>query len=433
MKESDKKNNEHASRRDFIKTISLGAASLSLSGINNALASGQSNASELVFPSEFGKINWKKIRKQFILSDKKIYLNTASLGPSPKVVIDTVYQTMLRVEKNAENYHNLTEETHNKLGQLLNIDPHEIAITRNATEGMNIVARNLNLQAGDEVILTTHEHVGGTIPWLALQNEIGIKIRLVDLDLTGENNFELINNQVNTNTKVICMSHVTCTTGMILPAKEIAAFCRQKEIFSCIDGAQALGMIPIDLADINPDFYVASGHKWLFGPKGTGFLYINKSTLPKCKPVFVGAYSDKLYDLNTLKFEARDSVQRVEYGTRNTAIILGLGAAIDFIAAIGINNVGERGRFLATIFRKRIEGLNNIKVLTPSKPSLSCSILSFRFIERDNKKINEEISINGLRLRSIYENDLDAIRISFAIFNTEQEVNELVGQILKIA
>ncbi len=141
---------------------------------------------------------------------------------------------------------------------------------------MNTVARSLSLKEGDEVILSKDEHIGGAAIWLALSKEIGITIKLVDLDYSGKNNFNIIKKSVTDKTKVLVLSHVTCTTGMILPVKKIANYCKKKGIISCIDGAQAVGMIPVNITDINPDFYVTSGHKWLFGSKGTGILYINE-------------------------------------------------------------------------------------------------------------------------------------------------------------
>jgi selenocysteine lyase/cysteine desulfurase len=250
---------------------------------------------------------------------------------------------------------------------------------------------------------------------------------LVDLDITGKKNLQIIKDTVTSKTKAIAFSHITCTNGMKLPVKEIAAFCKSKNIYSCVDGAQALGMFPIDLTDMNPDFYTSSGHKWLFGPKGTGVLYMNKKWITKLNPVFAGAYTDSKFDLNSLTMEYLESVQREEYGTRNTAISLGLESAIDFINTIGIENVAKRGRELASYFRKGLSELNEVEILTPEATEFSASMITFKIKGKDNLKINQQIGREyKIRLRGIYENDLNAIRVSFAVFNTFKEINNLL-------
>jgi cysteine desulfurase/selenocysteine lyase len=418
-------------RRGFIQKSILSGAFFSL-GIpflkaNNNLETTYLDSEFKLENTDYNNIDWKKIREQFLFSKDKQYLNTASLGPSPKIVIDTICKTIEKLETTCSHGHHLTEKTHTQIAAFLNTSPDEIAVIRNATEGMNIIARTLRLKAGDEVIITTHEHVGGASPWLALQKDLGVVVKLVDLDITGKKNLQIIKDTVTSKTKAIAFSHITCTNGMKLPVKEIAAFCKSKNIYSCVDGAQALGMFPIDLTDMNPDFYTSSGHKWLFGPKGTGVLYMNKKWITKLNPVFAGAYTDSKFDLNSLTMEYLESVQREEYGTRNTAISLGLESAIDFINTIGIENVAKRGRELASYFRKGLSELNEVEILTPEATEFSASMITFKIKGKDNLKINQQIGREyKIRLRGIYENDLNAIRVSFAVFNTFKEINNLL-------
>lgn len=418
-------------RRGFIQKSILSGAFFGL-GIPflNATNSLESKTIDSEFKLEntnYSDIDWAKIREQFLFPKDRQYLNTASLGPSPRMVIDTICKTIEELETTCSHGHHLTEKTHTQIAQFLNTSVDEIAVIRNATEGMNIIARTLRLKAGDEVIISTHEHVGGAAPWMALQKDLGVVVKLIDLDLTGEKNLQIIKNAVTSKTKAIAFSHITCTNGMKMPAKEIAAFCKSKNIYSCVDGAQALGMFPINLTDMNPDFYTSSGHKWLFGPKGTGVLYMNKKWIKKLNPVFAGAYTDSKFDLNSLTMEYRDSVQREEYGTRNAAISLGLGSAIEFINTIGIENVEKRGRELANYFRKGLSKLPEIEILTPETVEFSASMLTFRMKGKDNLKLNQQISGDyKIRLRGIYENNLNAIRVSFAVFNSFKEIDNLL-------
>mgnify|MGYP000952593981 FL=1 len=186
-------------------------------------------------------------------------------------------------------------------------------------------------------------------------------------------------------------------------------------------------MFPIDLGDINPDFYASSGHKWLFGPKGTGILFINKNIVKHISPVFAGAYTDSIFDLNSLTIEYRNSAQREEYGTRNTPITLGLGSAFDFINTIGIDNVAKRGRELVTRFREGVKDAPEIEILTPESALYSASMITIRIKDKDNLKLNPLLNKEkNLRMRGIYENNINGIRISFAIFNSLEDVDLLV-------
>jgi len=185
------------SRRNFIKTNLLGGlyftSAVPLLAIPiNAQAEDDLSVEEIQTSQNYEDINWKKIRKQFLLDTNKTYLNTASLGPSPKIVLKTIYDSMVSLETSCETGHGQIKAVHEKLGKFLNVDAEEIAITRNATEGMNIIAQSLKLTKGDEVIVTTHEHVGGAAPWLHLKNTNGVVVKLINLDLTGEFNLQLI-------------------------------------------------------------------------------------------------------------------------------------------------------------------------------------------------------------------------------------------------
>lgn len=379
---------------------------------------------------DYNSIDWEQVREQFLFPKEKHYLNTGSLGPSPRFVINTVCEAMERLETSTSHGRHEIDKTHEKVAKFLNVTANEIAFTRNATEGLNIAARSLRLKKGDEIIISTHEHVGGASPWMALAKDFGAVVKLIDLDFSGKNNLQIIKDNITNKTKVVAFSHITCTTGMKLPAKKIVELCRSKNIYSCIDGAQSLGMFPIDLADINPDFYASSGHKWLFGPKGTGILFINKNIIDKISPVFAGAYTDSKFDLNTLTMEYRHSAQREEYGTRNTPITLGLGSAVDFINTIGIDNVAKRGRELVTRFREGIANTPEIDILTPESELYSASMLTIRIKGKDNLKLNPILNKEKkLRMRGIYENNINGIRISFAIFNSFDEVDLLVNSL----
>jgi len=433
MPTDNKSSHPFYSRRTFIAKSLFGGL-LGIFGIPY-LSNGSTKKNTLPKPKKntdqnFKNLSWSEIKNEFSLGKNFFHFNTASLGPSPNIVLEKIFEAMRLFAYLGTSKHNRVELTRTKIGKFLNADNELIAITRNSTEGMNIVANSLCLKKGDEVILSKDEHIGGAAPWLALSKEMGIKIKLVELDYSGNKNFENIENSISRKTKVVCISHVTCTTGMILPVKEIVELCKRRNIISCIDGAQAVGMIPVDVKSINPDFYITCGHKWLFGPKGSGVLVMNRAFLTKNRPHFVGAYSDSKFDLGTKTIEYLNIASREEYGTRNIPHIIGLGTAVDFISDLGIERIAKRGRELSIRFTKGISNISGIEIFTPKNQEYYCSLVTFKIKTKDNLQISRDlINKNGIRVRFIYENDIRGLRASFAIFNNEEEVDLLIAAI----
>ena len=378
---------------------------------------------------------WNFIKQQFPLQEDLIYMNNGGLGPSPYQVIETIKSQMLKWESISETGHGLVASVHEKAAKFFNCGTDEIAFTRNATEGMNIIARGIPLKKGDEVLMTTHEHPGGAIPWLAVQKDKGIRVKLFEPDLTGKENLKIIESNITNKTKVLMISHIPCTTGLIFPAKEIAELCHQKGIYFVLDGAQVLGMIPANFSELGCDFYTSSGHKWLCGPKGTGILYIRREMLDVWQPSHVGAYSDKVYKLEELKLEYRKEAKITEYATRNTPIIMGIGASLDFFGAIGMDKVAARGRALAIYLKEKLSKIDSVKLLTPMEPELSGSIVTFKILD-DKKSYTDYIAQikkeYKIRLRPIGEHGLNAIRASLHVYNNFEQVDRLIEAVKKV-
>ena len=432
-----KKNHQKENRRSFIKDKLWKGMLLALTGSLPTISRATGNEKHLpadVYTANRGPIDWGKVKGMFTLSAERRHFNTASISPSPRVVQDKTIETIYYVNRYGIEEHKRVESLRLKLGQLLNTKPAQLAITRNTTEGMNIIARSVGLQKGDEVIITNQEHVGGAAPWLSLQNEIGINVKVIDISSNEQNTQMYLERAITPRTKVISVSHITCTTGAILPAKEIIDLCKKHGIISVIDGAQAVGQVTVDLGYLNPDFYAASGHKWLYGPNGTGILYLNKDFLQSTGPLFSGAYTDSKFDLNEGLIDYVQTAGRYEYGTLNSSIMAGFEAAIDFAQNIGMEQIYQRCKLLSTRFYVGIKGHKNITILTPVKEEHRAAIITFKI---DNMQTSEVcrllIQKQATVLRNVRENNLNAIRASFAIFNSEAEVDELLARILVLA
>jgi len=369
---------------------------------------------------------WQITRDQFLLEPGYTYLNTGGLGPSPRSVIQACDEAWRRLELRCETGHGERTGVRERASAFLGCNDDELAITRNATEGMNLVARGLRLRDGDEVVMTTHEHPGGAMPWFAVGEESEISVRTFEPGSGGGDTLGLLSGALTSRTRVVMVSHITCTEGTVLPVAEITDLCRQRGIVSVIDGAQAIGQIPVDLHALGCDFYVASGHKWLLGPKGTGVLYVRDEWLDRWRPSYAGAYSDTGFDLATGGFEWLRPASASEYGT--PPLVIGLGAAFDFLSTMGMDVVSARGSSLAGRLREGLAGLTGVGMLTPVDGG--AAILTFRLPASGGNawewcdRLRRE---HGIRLRPVGEAGLNAVRASTHLFNSEDEVDGLVG------
>ena len=288
---------------------------------------------------------WKQIRSEFPLGDHRIYLNTGGLGASPRVAIDAVKDEMDKLERIAETGRSasLWVSIKSTAGSLLGCPARNIAYTRNATEGINIVCNGLPLAAGDEVITSAHEHVANTVTWLARQRFDGIRLRVFEPSLrSAQENLDRIERLITPRTRVLSLPHVTTTTGQVMPVEDIGALARYHGLWYFLDGAQAPGMMPVDVGRIGCHAYATSGHKWLLGPKGTGLVYVHDEALETIRPRWVGAHSaggqpDMIY---TGEFHFDEGAQRYEFGTVSVPLFIGLGASMRFLSDGGIHLTG---------------------------------------------------------------------------------------------
>ena len=241
-------------RRDFFKTAAKGWGSLAALGA--VLTPHTAQARTLKLPDQRDTHDeefWSAVRQQFPLTHDRVYLNTGGLGASPTVSIQALKDKVDELEEISETGHTaeLWQTTKERAGLALGCDPGEIAFTRNTTEGANIVCNGLPLQRGDEVITSSHEHVGNTMTWLARQKREGIILKVFDPDTqSARNTLDRIESLITPRTRAISVSHVTCSTGQILPVRQIGQLIADRDIYYFVDGAQAPGMMPVDVHEI---------------------------------------------------------------------------------------------------------------------------------------------------------------------------------------
>jgi selenocysteine lyase/cysteine desulfurase len=234
---------------------------------------------------------------------------------------------------------------------------------------------------------------------------------------------------------VIAVPHITCTTGQVLPGKEISRLGHDKGLWVMLDAAHTPGMLPCDVHDLECDFFASCGHKWMMGPKGTGFLYVRKDRVGDLEPFWVGGGSDSGWDVRKGAVTYRDDAHRFDFASQSAALYAGLGAAVDFLTGIGMENVSRRGMVLAGMLRTELGNLGDrIEFLTPDEPGSYGSILGFRLRSYPFDKLQPFLlEKHRIVTRMVPENGVNCNRISTHIYNSEDEVRRVAEVIASVA
>lgn len=376
---------------------------------------------------------WAAVRDAFPLTREIAYFNTGGLGPVCERALTSYESTSRRLQERSETGHELFARARAVAARFFDVDAAELAFVRNATEGNSIVAAGLDLREGDEVILESHAHPGGSFPWLNQEKLRGVCVKVFEPDaFSAAGNLARIESLVTTRTRVVQVSHVTAPTGIVMPVGAIAQFCRERDFWFHVDGAQSAGMFPFSLQGLGCDSFATSGHKWLGGPHESGVLFIRRDRLDAVRPLHVGAYSADEFELPG-RLTYVNSAQRHEYGTRNAATVTALAAAMEWQEKIGRDRIAARGRTLAARVRAGLARVPDVEILTPSPPELSASIVTFRServpFETLFAKLWRE---HRLRCRPVSEQGLDAVRVSTHLCNTPAECDRLVEAVTAI-
>lgn len=289
---------------------------------------------------------WGELRKLFLIPEDEVYLNNGTVGSSPTPVLRAIFDGYNETEKmsqqDPEDYpiwgYAAWNEFRDPLAKFVGCSRNEIALLRNATEANSYIANGIDMKPGDEVLMTDQEHPGGESPWQVKAKRYGIVVKKVVLPKPVQNAAQvlnLFNDAISTRTRVMFFSHITTVTGVVLPAKELCALARSKNILSAVDGAHVPGMMRLNIPEIGCDMYSSSPHKWLQAPKGSGFLYVRDEVI------------DRLW--NTIATEGWDEPQiRAErfqrIGSSNVPALYGLRAAIELANQIGLERIEKRHR-----------------------------------------------------------------------------------------
>ncbi len=385
------------------------------------------------------KALWNRVQSEFLFDPGLLHFNNGSIGPTPRPIVEAHKAYIDRFETNPY-VHAWSGFSDKRLGDVtpkaaafLNAGPDEILLTRNTTEGMNLVATGMRLKAGDEILTTDHEHAGGINCWHHMAQMQGVIVRKIHLPTPAtskEEILELVEDGITPRTRVCSFPHLTTTTGLMMPLADIAQITRSKDILLVCDGAQAPGMLDVDVRKLQVDAYASSSHKWMLAPKGTGLLYVRKEVQDRIQPVTTWAGSGSQYAAYT-----------ASGGTRNTPMLLAYGDTMDFHNALGRARVEARARQLTAYLRRRLRPIPNLVPVTADDPELSAAMTSYEIEGRSSVgALKAELSRRHIIIKSTgYRSavlgipapvrNVSVIRLSTHIYNSEDQIDRLAEEI----
>jgi len=417
------------SRRDFVKYFLAGSA-VSVAALEKLNASIYQSIVDLnqkyIQDESPDGVYWDAISRKFMFQDGLIMMNNGTVGPMPRPVFNTLMETFkVQMTNPYDTYSYIPrkkEEVRDKIAAFLHADPGEIVLDRNTTEGMNFVANGLDLGPDDEVILSTMEHPGGTHPWRLKEKRYGIKIKEVPIGLPPNSVEEFVQGfeqAITPKTKIISISHTVYISGLIAPLKELCKMAHDKGVLVVADSAHGIGMLDLDMKDMDVDFFATSPYKWMGAPTGVGVLYMKKDVQDKLWPTIASSGWDTYKDAR--KFETLSQ--------RADAITIALGEAVDFQNHIGKERIERRIKALSGYLKRELNTIPGVKLHTSMDEYLSGGLTAFsvegidaaKIVNYVREKYNIVVRTVGSKEKGTY-----GVRVSTNIFISFRDIDRFL-------
>ena len=391
----------------------------------------------------------RNIKKDFPLLGRNIvYLDSSATSLKPRAVIAAlndynsnysanVHRGIYKLSERATDEY---EKARAKIAEFFNVDSSEIVFVRNATEAINLVAYSWgekNLKKGDNILTTIMEHHSNFVPWQELARKKGVELKTIDITAEGLLNIKDLKKKINSHTKLLAVTHVSNVLGTVNPIKEIVKIAKKYKTLVLVDGAQAAPHIKVDINNLGCDFYAVSAHKML-GPTGIGVLWARKEILETTHPFFFGG--SMIEKVTTEKATFNQPPEKFEAGTPNISGAIGFGAAVDYLAKLGMDNVERYEESLKKYAYKKFCRIKGITIYGPTDISKKCAVFAFN-IEgihpHDLASILDEENIcvrAGHHCAQPLHNSFgvgSSVRASFYIYNTKSDVDRLISALLK--
>jgi len=426
-----------SSRRNFIRNLTATTGALTFLPFTNPLFAKEAEKKQQQFhalhPDEAltDEDFWGWVKEQYTVSPNLLNLNNGGVSPQPKVVQDA-HIRFYQFSNEAPSYYMWRtldegrEALRSKLAELGGCDAEELAINRNATEGLNTVIFGLNLKAGDEIVLTKQDYPNMINAWKQREKRDGIKLVWLNLNLPEENADVLVQQYVNaftSKTKVVHVTHLINWTGQILPIRKIADEAHKRGIEVIGDGAHTFAHTDFEIPDLGCDYFATSLHKWLCAPFGSGLLWIKKE---KIKNVWALLSNNEPDGTDIRKFES--------LGTRSFASEMAIGNAVDFQNVIGSKRKEERLRFLTDYWINKVSDLKKVSFLQPKNKQFYCAISS---LVVEGMKPEEVASVlhSKYKIHTVGINweNIHGVRITPHVYTSLKDLDRLVTAVRQIA
>lgn len=405
-------------------------------------------------PALAQKLDIEILRKEFPILHQQVngrdlvYFDNAATSQKPKSVIDaligyyTGYNANIHrgIHTLAEKATKAYEDTRHTAKQFINAaSEQEIIFTRGVTESINLVASSYGrafLNEGDEVIVSGIEHHSNIVPWQLIAEQKKATIKVIPVFDNGELDIETFKKLLSPKTKVVSVNHASNSLGTINPVKEIIRLAHEAGAVALIDGAQAGAHLPIDVQDMDCDFYCLSSHK-MYGPTGTGLLYGKKELLEKMPPYHGGG--EMIKDVTFEKTTYNDLPYKFEAGTPNIGDVVAFKYAMDFITSLGKENIAAHEHELLTYATERVAKLKGVKLVGTAKDKVS--VLSFTVEGIHHFDIGQMLDARGIAVRTGHHCTQPlmeryciegTVRASFAVYNTKDEIDQLIEGLERI-
>ncbi len=395
-----------------------------------------------------------KIREDFPILNRQIgnkplvYMDNTATSQTPRVVVETINKLYYTHNANVHRgVHTLSQEateimeqTRERVRAYINADStQQVIFTRGTTEAINLVASSYgeSFINGDEIIVTVMEHHANIVPWQLLQRNKRLTIRVVPIDANGELDVEKYKNLFNENTRMVAICHISNVLGTINPIKQLIEIAHKSGVPVLVDGAQAVPHTKVDVKALDADFYVFSAHK-MYGPTGVGVLYGKKKLLEAMPPYQGGgemigtvSFEETTFDELPYKFEA---------GTPDYVGIAAFGAAIDYIEAIGMDKIGRYENHLLKLATEGLKTIPNIRIFGEAKSK--SAVLSFLVGDIHHYDMGMLLDKLGFAVRTghhcaqplMHSMGVEGVvRASFAMYNTEDEVEQFIAAVKRVS
>ncbi|MGS0678062.1 aminotransferase class V-fold PLP-dependent enzyme [Lactobacillus johnsonii] len=399
------------------------------------------------------KLNTEKIKQDFPIFNQKIndetlvYLDNAATSQIPKFVEEKVRDFN---EKERANVHrgvhtlglratNQYESSRQKVANFIGANnAKEVIFTSGCTDSLNLVATSFgdqNIQAGDEILVSIMEHHSNLLPWQQLAKRKRAKLNFIEINSDGLLDIENLKNRISSKTKIVALTHVSNVLGTINPVREITRLAHEKGAIVVVDGAQAVGHFPINVAQLNVDFYAFSGHK-MFAPTGIGVLYGKKDLLDKMPPYRLGG--EMIANVTREGATWAEVPYKFEAGTPNIAGAIGLGAAIDYLQSLDFELIQKHEQELTSYALEKLKKVSGLTIYGPQKSNSRIGVISFNLKNIHPHDLATALDLDGIEVRAGHHcaqplmASLDTestVRASLSIYNTKDDIDKLVSSL----